>query len=84
MVLFACLCLRIKLVPNTDAVCDIGMMLAFVLPRRLMNVEVTNHYVIAELYNMHSGMSCLVVSLCVVSRDNVGSSLNSFSLQFLY
>lgn len=44
-----------------------------------MNVEVTNQYVVAEPYNMHSGMLCLVVSLCVVSSDNLGSSFNSFT-----
>lgn len=50
----------------------------------LITKEITNHYIIAEPYNMHSGMLCLVVSLCILSRDNLVSSLTSFGPQFQY
>ena len=41
-------------------------------------MEVTNHYIIAEPYSMHPGMLCPVVSLCILPRDNLVSSLISF------
>lgn len=44
----------------------------------LITEGITNRYIMTEPNNMHSGMLCLPVSLCILSHDNLVSSLTSF------